>query len=112
MNGRGPSNINCNTIVNMARFHNQSLNSPISIHRNCAINYDEKIFDTGLEVLCLSRCVWFSHVVLSRCVLMSFARWYILFTAFLFVIKLSDLSVRSWRIVCIHSLYYFSAYIF
>ena len=112
MHGRGPFNINCNTIVNMARFHNQSLNSPISIYRNWAINYDEKIFDTGLGVLCLSRCVWFCHVVLSRCVLLSLTRWCILFSAFLFVIKLSDLSVRSWRIVCIHSLHYFSAYIF
>ena len=112
MHGRGPSDINCNTIVNMARFHNQSLNSPILIYRNWAIDYDERIFDTGLGVLCLSRCVWFCHVVLSRCVLLSLARWCILFSAFLFVIKLSDLSVRSWQIVCIHSLCYFSAYIF
>ena len=94
MHGRGPFNINCNTIVNMARFHNQSLNSPISIYRNWAINYDEKIFDTGLGVRCLSRCVRFCHVVLSRCVLLSLTRWCILFSAFLFAIKLSDLSVR------------------
>ena len=26
VHGRGPSNINCSTIVFMARFHNQSLN--------------------------------------------------------------------------------------
>ena len=49
---------------------------------------------------CLSRCVWFYRVLLSRGVLLLRVRWCMLFSAFLFVVELSNLSIRSWRIVC------------
>ena len=71
MHGRGPSIINCNTIVNLARFHNQSLIYHIEI--GLLTMMKRSLTPAWEYCVCRAEC-GFVMFFLSRCVLLSLAR--------------------------------------